>query len=141
MPADVYGMWCASVSAMCRGLGYNLLGRLYLASHTALCFRSKLRMQTYDFLRQIPTQTTGFAVWLEEVLSLIMPLEEVGRRPGILINKNTKGWAHPALHFSAKTLALPLPSLRSLCPRKAPFYLRPRSTGISKMEKIENFRF
>jgi hypothetical protein len=50
-----------------------------------------------------------------------MPLEEVGRRPGILINKNTKGWAHPALHFSTKTLALPLPSLRSLRPREAPF--------------------
>jgi hypothetical protein len=70
-----------------------------------------------------------------------MPLEEVGRRPGILINKNTKGWAHPALHFSTRILTLPLPSLRSLRPREAPFYLGPHSTGVSKIGKIENFRF
>jgi hypothetical protein len=53
-----------------------------------------------------------------------MPMEEVKRRPGILINKNTKGWAQPALCFSHKILALPLPSFRSLRPREAPFYFQ-----------------
>ena len=53
-----------------------------------------------------------------------MPMEEVKRRPGILINKNTKGWAQPALCFSHKILTLPLPSFRSLRPREAPFYFQ-----------------
>jgi hypothetical protein len=70
-----------------------------------------------------------------------MPLEEVGRRPGILINKNTKGWAHPALHFFTKILALPLPSSRSLRPREAPFLFWTTFDRRFKIGKTENFRF
>jgi hypothetical protein len=51
-----------------------------------------------------------------------MPLEEVRHRPGILINKNTKGWAHPASHFSTKTLALRFPPSGAFAPARLLFY-------------------